>query len=122
MLRIMFIDDNAESVVDAAELLGKNLEGLQQCTMNFEEGRESIRSFRPDIIVLDIWKGRPQNSDPAGSNVLSELWNEQFCPVIVYSADSEVIKQVSEYEHPLVPIITKGSGSDEKVLEAVTSP
>lgn len=120
MLRILLIDDDPRSVEDVVLLLHEKFGGLQECTMNFEEGKESIRSFRPDIIMLDIWKGPPQLADPAGSNILNEIWDQQFCPVIVYSADSQAVEQVTVYDHPLVAVINKGSGSDERVLEAVT--
>ena len=91
MLRIMFIDDDPKSVVDAVELLQENFAGLKIDTMNFEQGKESIRSFRPDMIVLDIWKGSIRDSEPEGSTIYDALWAEQFCPIIVYSADSEKV-------------------------------
>ena len=119
MLKIMLIDDDPESVTDVAQLLNDHFDGLQQCTMSFEEGKQNIGSFRPDIIVLDIWKGSIKDSDPEGSTILDGIWNEQFCPVIVYSADSEEVDRVNEDVHPLLVGVTKGSGSDERVLEKV---
>ena len=119
MLRIMFIDDDPKSVVDAVELLQENFAGLKIDTMNFEQGKESIRSFRPDMIVLDIWKGSIRDSEPEGSTIYDALWAEQFCPIIVYSADSEKVDRANAEGHPLVTGITKGSASDERVLETV---
>ena len=119
MLRIMLIDDDPESVLDVAQLLDENFVGLQKCTINFEEGKESIRSFRPDIIVLDIWKGSIRDSEPEGSTIFATIWAEQFCPIIVYSADSEEVDRVNRNNHPLVTGVTKGSDSDVRVLETV---
>ena len=119
MLRIMLIDDDPQSVVEVVQLLDDKIDGLQKCTMNFDEGKQSISSFRPDIIVLDIWKGSIRDSEPEGSTILASIWNQQFCPVIVYSADSEEVDRVNGDDHPLVIGITKGSGSDVRVLETV---
>ena len=119
MLRIMFIDDDPSSVQDAAGLLDKTYSGLERSTMTFEEAKEHIRSFRPDIIVLDIWKGSIGDSEAESSELFDTIWAEQFCPVIVYSADSNRVNQVNRDEHPLVVGVTKGSGSDECVLARV---
>ena len=119
MLRIMLIDDDPESVLDVAQRLEENFVGLHKCTMNFEQAKGSIKSFRPDIIVLDIWKGTIRDSDPEGSTIFDTIWAEQFCPIIVYSADSSEVERVNRKDHPLVTGVTKGSGSDERVLETV---
>ena len=119
MLRIMLIDDDPESVLDVDQLLDEKFVGLQKCTMNFEQARESIRSFRPDIIVLDIWKGSIRDSEPEGSTIFNTIWAEHFCPIIVYSADSNEVDRVNGDDHPLVTGVTKGSDSDKRVLETV---
>lgn len=119
MLRIMFIDDEPSSVQDAAELLDKTFPGLERLTKNFERAMEHIRPFRPDAIVLDVWKGRIGDSDAESSKIYDIIWTKQFCPVIVYSADSTKVDEANRDEHPLVVGVTKGSGSDERVLERV---
>ena len=119
MLRIMFIDDDPSSVQDAAELLDENYPKLQKRTMNFEEAKECLRSFRPDIVVLDIWKGSIGDSEAESSKIYDSIWDEQFCPVIVYSADSDKVDEANGCEHPLVLGVTKGRDSDERVLSTV---
>ena len=121
MLRILFIDDDPDSVADAIEVLDEKTDGLKHWTKNFEDGKDSFRSLRPDLVVLDIWKGEPQTSGAAGCGVFDMIWDQQFCPVIVYSADPKIIEEITRYDHPLVKIVTKGSGSDEKVFQAVAS-
>ena len=119
MLRIMFIDDDPSSVQDAVELLDKTYSGLERLIENFGEAMEHIRSFRPDVLVLDIWKGSIGDSEAESSEVYDTIWAEQFCPVIVYSADSAKVDEANAGEHPLVVGVTKGSGSDERVLAKV---
>ena len=121
MLRILFIDDEPESVAEAIHSLEENISGLEHCTRNFEDGIDSIGSAPPDVVVLDIWKGNPQTSEANGSHVLDIIWDQQFCPVIIYSADPRIISQDQRYNHPLIRIVTKGSGSDVVILDAVTA-
>ena len=120
MLKVMFIDDDPVSIEDAVQILIDNVCDLKHWEKNFEEGREDLNSLRPDIVVLDIWKGDPQMSEAKGADILEFVWKEQFCPVIIYSADSKIIEDVTDYDHPFVEVIKKGSGSDESVLKAVS--
>ena len=119
MLRIMFIDDDSSSVQDAAELLDKTFSGLERLTKNFEEAMEHIGSFSPDVIVLDVWKGSIGDSDAESSEIYDIIWAKQFCPVIVYSADSVKVDEANGDEHPLVVGVIKGSDSDKRVLARV---
>lgn len=119
MLKILFIDDNPESVIDAIQFVEEKIGSYKHWVLNFEAGLESIHSLDPDIVVIDVWKGDPQEDDPAGKDVLKRVWNQHFRPVIVYSADASIIEQISTYDHPLAEKIEKGGGSDEKVYEAV---
>ena len=119
MLKILFVDDEPESVADASLLLEAQESEFVPRTENFEDGMDSLESARPDVVVLDIWKGEPQTSEPKGADVLEEVWEKQFCPVIIYSADPRIISEDPQFEHPFVKVVQKGSGSDQRVLNAV---
>ncbi len=121
MLRILFIDDQPESVRDAKERLEETYNTVElQCSIaDFIHGEDEIASWNPDIVILDIWTGKPQTSDAEGYRVLDFVWDHRFCPVIIYSADSHVREDLLIYQHPFVIPIQKGRGSDMQVLEGV---
>ncbi len=50
---------------------------------------------------------------------MKQIWDRKFCPVIIYSADSKIISDIPQYDHPFIEIIPKGAGSEEKIREAV---
>ena len=118
-MKIMFIDDNKESVQDAMDEVSDNVEGVDLWLENFTPGLENIEVKSPDILVLDVWEGKAQESDPLGLEIMGQIWSHNFCPVIVYSADSKIISDIPEYDHPFIEIIAKGADSDEEVREAV---
>ena len=119
MLKMLFIDDDPSSVEDAIQLLRERLDQVEDKTRNFESGLQDLGVLLPDIVVLDVWKGTPNTSEPKGLEVLEAIWKEQFCPVIVYSADTKMVEQAIQYKHPFVDTVSKGSGSDEAVYQAV---
>ena len=124
MLTILLIDDQQSSVDDVIDLLeehGSELGGIKTARFGFEEGKARISVIRPDVIVLDIWNGVVQESQAAGTEIFEMVWEERFCPVVVYSADPEMFKVVASYNNPFVKFVQKGSDSDEKVLEKITS-
>ena len=115
MLTVLFLDDNAASVEEVIDTVGEKHEDWSLNHFQFDEGKTKIRVMRPDMIVLDIWDGLPQESYPEGRDILRMLWDHQFCPVVVYSADDEVVEDYKR--HPFVDGVQKGQGSDEEVLE-----
>ena len=118
-MKIMFIDDNEESVQDAMDEVSDNIENVDRWIENFGQGLENIEVKSPDIVVLDVWEGKAQDSDPLGLEMMNLIWSHNFCPVIIYSADAKIISDIPEYHHPFIEIIAKGAGSHEKVREAV---
>lgn len=117
MIRILVIDDQENSVQDAIETLERNIQECHICLVGFEDGIERVRSLNPSLVVLDIWKGDPQNCENGGSEIMDLLWDQQFCPVIVYSANPGVFEEYKD--HPFVYTVQKGSGSDLRVLKAI---
>ena len=118
-MKVMFIDDNPDSVADAMETLEDEFETTELWLENFERGKSNIGKSRPDILVLDVWDGKAQESDPSGFGIMNDIWDRHFCPVIIYSADSKIISDVPQFNHPFIKIISKGRGSDVEVLRAV---
>ena len=124
MLTILVIDDQQSSVDDVIDLLEEHendLGGVETARFGFEEGKAQISVIRPDVIVLDIWNGAVQASQTTGTEIFELVWEERFCPVVVYSADPEMSEVVTSYNNPFVKFVQKGSDSDEKVLRKITA-
>ena len=115
-MKILFIDDDRDSVADARELIEGKLENPSIDFVGFEVAEERIQDSQPDIVVLDLFLGTPPEN-PEGLKIKDFVWRNCFCPVVVYSAAPEILDH--EDEHPLIMVVQKGSGSPEKVLGAV---
>ena len=107
MLKVLIVDDQPDSVADVVNLLNEKIETLVLKILNFQEGMEQIGLFRPDVVILDIWNGVPQESEKKGLGVFDRIWSQRFCPVVVYSADQEPALEVKESEHPFIRMVTK---------------
>ena len=119
-MKILFIDDDQNSVADARELIEGKLENPSIDFVGFEAAEERLQDSQPDIVVLDLFQGAPHEENPEGLKIKNFVWENCFCPVIVYSAAPEILgDELLESEHPLTRVVKKGAGSPEKVLCAV---
>lgn len=116
MLKIIFVEDEEETIRPLLDLIKKEEPSITRCVFGFDEAENSIRSLRPDIVVLDLWEGKYTEGKNAGSEHLGFIWDQQFCPVIVHSALPEILL---EFKNPFVRTITKGQDSPEQVLKAI---
>lgn len=85
----------------------------------FGEASEEVDSLEPDAVILDISvpETLPGEDEP-GIEIIDKIWNSKFCPLIIYTAVPEKIKNTSELSHhPFVEILTKGPSSEEKVVD-----
>lgn len=117
-MKLLFVEDEPEIIEFLKERIEEE-ELLQQepLVKNFEEAVEAIKSFRPDIVILDIFDGNPRDEKREGLKSLNFIWDEHFCPVIVYSAAAGEMEREEQKQHPFIHYIEKGSKSTEQVLE-----
>ena len=114
-MKLLFVEDNPEAIKPLIELLEeKKLIEQEPPVKKFDEAIETIRDIRPDVVILDIFDGNPSDQRNEGQKSLDFIWDEYFCPVIVYSAAAGAMDRK---EHPFVHYIEKGSGSPEEVFE-----
>lgn len=115
-MKILFVDDVQDSVEDAIEVIDDGLENPSIDFVVFDDAEERLLKTQPDVVVLDLYQGAPPEN-PEGLKIRDFIWENCFCPVVVYSAapDPEILQN----EHPLIKIVKKGSTSPEKVLRAV---
>lgn len=118
---ILFIEDEPESIEPVRIRLEEEIPGTRTLTAKFHEAPDDIKNYRPDIVVLDLLEGGSlPNSEPTGLKTFDFIWNNRFCPVVVYSADPSRMEN-HEYwkDHPFIEIEKKGSGSDVSVVQAI---
>ena len=116
MLKVLFVEDDMDVFKTIQKLIKREESDIECCLCGFDKAQNSIRLLRPDIVVLDLWEGAPSENINRGLEHLKLIWDQQFCPVIIHSADPDTPQ---EHENPFVQEIKKGQNSPEQVLEAI---
>ena len=121
MLKLLFIDDDKGSIEDILDLTGKKIKNVCRKVSKFEDANDKISSFRPDIVILDLIDGgaSPEAEYPKGLETDDFIWNQHFCPIVIYSAWSEIYDDDERKSHPFIKSVQKGRGSPQKVLDAI---
>lgn len=119
MLKVLFIEDEPEAIEPVWSLIRKEEEDMQYEISGFENAEDKIASFRPDIVILDLLVGGASpEPKPEGLKTYDFIWDQHFCPIVVYSAEPGIHEDRHE-PHPFVKSIRKGRGSPRKVLKAL---
>jgi hypothetical protein len=121
-MKVLFIDEDETSVADGMARL--NELGYDCQRIDFDELDEKLAIYQPDIIVLDMMNG-DMPGDPKGEGgkaSFNRIWDSRFCPIIVYSANPDLIYDIESGNaiHPLVRKVSKGRDSDEKLKQTIT--
>ena len=122
MLKLLIIDDEhdpADALKDdlAAEL--KQIRCDIRICGEFEKARDHIVGYNPDVVILDLLlnSDAPGPSVP-GLDVSKYIWEEHFCPIIVYSAEPDRHKEINK-GHPFLKEIAKGRDGPRSVAAAL---
>ncbi len=118
MIRILFIEDDQSTIEEAVERCTDGIENADIKVCGFEDTSDELRTFRPDVVILDILRGSSSEGDEVGISVYDFIWDNQFCPIVAYSAEPD---RLEDTDHPFVAKVMKGSGSEEGVLQAVSA-
>lgn len=119
MLKLLFIEDEPSSVEPVLSLIKREQADMQCQVSGFGEAEDEIASFRPDIVILDLLVGGASpEPEPEGLKTRDFIWDQHFCPIVVYSARPDIHDEKNE-AHPFVKSIQKGRDSPQRVLEAL---
>ena len=119
MLKVLFIEDEPEAIEPVWSLIRKEEEDMQYEISGFENAEDKIASFRPDIVILDLLVGGASpEPKPEGLKTYDFIWDQHFCPIVVYSAEPGIHEDRHE-PHPFVKSIRKGR---RKPPEGIKSP
>ena len=118
-VKILFVDDDEQALAPLRdEIVRGDLEVKWQ-QVTFEKAEATIDFFMPDLIILDIFSGSPLAENATGRDRLHEIWDRCFRPVIVYSANPDIVAEDRYRQHPFVELVKKGSGSEVEVAAAI---
>ena len=118
MFTVLMIDDQEDLIKTVQDELVDAIEGITFVSCNsFDEAPAFLKKHRPDVIILDRFEGLPVQGDDKGMGVLKQIWDQWFCPVVVYTAGDVDLKAEGYGGHPFVAVQTKGAGSPKQVAE-----
>jgi DNA-binding response OmpR family regulator len=84
---------------------------------DFNEGIKKIKENDFDLVILDLCKGIPkEDAEKPGYEVLKEIRNYAFIPVIFYSGLTHKLNEISSN---IVGVVNKGDGL-EKLKEEIS--
>lgn len=120
MHRILFVEDKPDSIATLIRHLERAGLLREKATVLFDEADKALQGFRPDIVVLDLLDGDgTAGSDAKGNSTLKMIWNSRFCPIVIYSAQTELAEPGDWSGHPFIAAVKKGAGSPEFVAKAI---
>lgn len=109
-LRLLYIEDDETNRRDLISVLSGEV--LSGHTVNidavdtFEDAIRKITSNHYHIVILDIYKGKPDNGgEQEGLIILKQIQNQCFIPVVFYSGNT---KNVQSLKSQIVGVVTKG--------------
>jgi len=116
MIKLLFVDDEPSVLEPVLEALA------EQChceVLGFEDAEQALFDFSPDIVVLDLLNGgATSEAEDLGSTTYERIWKSRFCPIIVYSAQPELLEEKGP-KHPFVRYVKKGSTSISELKAGV---
>jgi len=109
-LRILSVEDEEDQrdilkKVFSKPILEKEIEF--KSIDDFESAIAEITKNDYHIVILDIYKGKPDDNIDEGEKILKAIQNERFIPVIFYSGNT---KNVESLRSQMVGVVTKGEG------------
>lgn len=120
MLRLLFIEDEENSVKPVILHLNRESKRYECKVSNFGAAQQEALAFRPDVVILDILDGGGSGDpEPEGNKTLDFVWTSQFCPVVIYSAHLDLLVEGAWSSHPFVKRVQKGSGSELQIENAL---
>jgi DNA-binding NarL/FixJ family response regulator len=117
-IKVLLIDDQPESVEPLRQELSK-LDDVECEVMGFAGAEAALEERNPQIVVLDLLEGSGVEPEAAGLKTCDYIWNNKFCPLVVYTAAPERVENSEVRDHPFVRVVQKGSGSEITVTNRV---
>jgi|GEM_PF-961464 response regulator reciever domain protein len=116
-LRILSVEDDKDQrdilkKVFSKPILEKEIEF--KSIEDFESAIAEITKNDYHIVILDIYKGKPDDNIDEGEKILKAIQNERFIPVVFYSGNT---KNVKNLRSQMVGVVTKAEGEGIEYLK-----
>ena len=118
-MKVLLIDDEGQALEPLRAEIEQGDAEVKWEQVPFEDAEATIDIFMPDLIVLDIFSGSPLAENATGHDRLHKIWDRCFRPVIVYSANPDIVAEGRYRQHPFVKLVKKGSDSEVEVADAI---
>lgn len=123
-MKILMIDDDVAICKQIKELLDDEIIKGNKITLEyaqeFDQGVSMLKEKTFDLIILDLYKGRPseENIDRPGEKMLEHIKSSCFIPIIFFSG---LVSPIQNLESDVVRIVNKSGGVDElkKEIESI---
>ncbi len=123
-MKILMIDDDVAICEQIKELLNDETIKGNRITLEyaheFEQGVSLLKDKKFDLIILDLYKGKPSvtNKDRPGEQMLEHIKRSCFIPIIFFSG---LVQPIQDLESDVVRVVRKSGGIDElkKEIESV---
>ena len=116
MIKLLFIEDNPQAIEPVKKKIEQGISSINSNVCGFEDAKNEIESFSPDIVILDLLAGEVSpKPEIAGSRIKKLIWEKHFCPIVIYSAKPDLCNA----EHPFIKSVQKGRGSPQEVVQAL---
>lgn len=120
-IKLLYIEDDQENREGLVQLLTNDIIGDFQLAIDaeetFETAMEKILSNNYHIIILDIYRGKPEDGGATvGIDILTQIQNQCFVPVIFYSGNTQ---NVHDLKSQIVGVVTKGDGGVEELKKEI---
>ena len=84
--------------------------------IEFEKALECIGGKAPDVLILDVYEGKPSVGDPKGRPIYDIVWEKNFMPLLFASASEEKDLMEKAKGHPIMEYVLK---NDENCFQAI---
>ena len=120
MLTVLMVDDDPAVTATVKSHAEEILQGINFRTeSDFDAAVQSLQDTKPDVLILDVYRGNPATGDVAARPVWSQVWRDWFCPIVFYSAGDVAVSDPLVPAHPFIKVVAKGSGSERQVIDHI---
>jgi hypothetical protein len=120
MLTVLMVDDDVDLTATVKSHIEETLDDVNFTSQaDFDAAMQSLHDTKPDVLVLDVYRGNPATGDVAVQPVWSQVWRDWFCPVVFYSAGEVAVGDPPVPDHPFVRIVAKGADSERQVVQHI---
>lgn len=120
MTTVLMIDDDPDVTATVREYFAVQApETVFVAEPDFANALIRVREVRPDVLILDVYRGTPTTGHVAAQPVWTDIWGNWFCPLVFYSAGDIDVEPAPPDDHPFIRKIQKGANTERQVLAEI---